>query len=164
MSINSEHISAISAAISAACAFITLSFSLIIVHRSRKVERIRSRPRIVIDLVKTGNDLLAFRVVNKGVEPAIDLKFISCDPIPKSMAREEGDDEAWFIKEPVGFMASSQSQICIVGSVHQLGGKDDNEKFKYIGEIAYRDPYGNKYIESFEVNQRHYSLVEIETA
>ena len=161
MSINSENISAISAAVSAACAFITLLFSLIIVYRSKKEERIRNRPRIVIDLVKTGNDLLAFRVVNKGVEPAIDLKFITCDPIPKSMAREEGDDEAWFIKEPVGFLASSQSQICIVGSVHQLGG---NDNFKYIGQISYKDPYGNKYVESFEVNQRHYSLVEIETA
>ena len=164
MSINSENISAISAAVSAACAFITLLFSLIIVYRSKKEERIRNRPRIVIDLVKTGNDLLAFRVVNKGVEPAIDLKFITCDPIPKSMAREEGDDEAWFIKEPVGFLASSQSQICIVGSVHQLGGKNDNEKFKYIGKISYKDPCGNKYVENFEVNERHYSLVEIETA
>ena len=164
MKICSENISAISAAISAACAIITLLFSLIIVHRSRNAERIRNRPRIIIDLVKTGKDLLAFRVVNKGVEPAIDLKFITCDPIPKSVARKEGDDEAWFVKEPIGFMASLQSQICIIGSAHQLGHATDNDMFKYTGKISYNDAYGNKYVEDFAVNQKHYSLVEIETA
>lgn len=161
MEINSELISAVSAAISAACAFITLLFSLGMVSRTKKIDRIRNRPRIIVDLVKTGNDLLAFRVVNKGIEPAIDLRFITCDPAPKSVAREEGDDEAWFIKEPIGFMASGQSQICIVGSVHQLG---DNDIFKYAGKFSYSDAYGNRYVENFEVNQSHYSLVEIETA
>ena len=161
MKINSEFISAFSAAISAACAFITLLFSLMMVSRAKKIDRIRNRPRIIVDLVKTGNNLLAFRVVNKGMEPAIDLKFITCDPTPKSVAREEGNDEAWFIKEPIGFMASGQSQICIVGSVHQLCG---NDMFKYSGKISYSDAYGNRYVEKFGVNQSHYSLVEIETA
>ena len=161
MKINSEFISALSAAISAACAFFTLLFSMMLVCRSKKADRIRNRPRIIVDLVKTGNNLLAFRVANKGIEPAIDLKFITCDPTPKSVAREEGNDEAWFTKEPIGFMASGQSQICIVGSVHQLG---DNDMFKYSGRISYSDPYGYTYVENFEVNQNHYSLVEIETA
>ena len=89
---------------------------------------------------------------------------MECDPIPRSAARYEGDDEAWFVKEPIGFLASSQSQICIIGSVHQLGHNDGNEKFKYKGRLLYKDVYGNIFKEQFFVDGAHYSLVEIETA
>ena len=164
MRITSDSISAISAAVSAACAFITFVFSLVMIWRGRKADRIRNRPRIIVDLVKTGNDLLAFRVINKGIEPAIDLRFLECDPIPRSVARDEGDDEAWFIKEPIGFLASSQSQVCIIGSVHQLGHDDGSGRFKYKGRLLYKDVYGNIFNEQFSVDQAHYSLVEIETA
>ena len=54
MELSAENTSALSAAISALCALISLGFSIYTVRKSRRSERVKNRPRIIIDLVKTG--------------------------------------------------------------------------------------------------------------
>lgn len=161
MELTNATISSISAAISAACAFFALLFSFFTVSRAAKSDRARYRPRIVVDLVQTGRDLLAFRVINKGVDPALNLSFIECNPIPKSVARDEGDDEAWFVKETVAYLPSGQSLICIIGCTIMLG-KNDDGSMKFSGKLKYADSSRTIYKESFSVDSKHYSPSEIE--
>ncbi|MBQ8113251.1 MAG: hypothetical protein IJ146_08595 [Kiritimatiellae bacterium] len=163
MELSSENTSALAAAISALCALTSLGFSIYTVRTARRYERIKNRPRVIVDLVKTGrnDDLLALRVINKGLEPAVEVAFEECVPIPKSIERTEGNDDAWFVKEPISFLGMSQCLICVVGSVHFLDNPDD-ERTTYHGIIAYKDCYGNKYREPFAINGRHYSSIELE--
>ena len=145
MELSSENTSALAAAISALCALTSLGFSIYTVRKARRYERIKNRPRVIIDLVKT----------------AVEVAFEECVPIPKSIERTEGNDDAWFVKEPISFLGMSQCLICVVGSVHFLDNPDD-ERTTYHGIIAYKDCYGNKYREPFAINGRHYSSIELE--
>ncbi len=125
-----------------------------------KLDKQRSRPNVLFDIVQRGN--MAYAILkNIGQSPAIDVE-IKISPMPKAVVNPDSpvtvskqEHEIGFLTSKTQFLAPTHELSAYLSPFYQF--IRNTAPCKFSGSICYRGTDGERYEENFNLNPGIYA-------